>query len=185
MPSTALATNDYFDDYRDHSWDIASGHLPADVACGWGAATTYGPFGIPGTAGALGYKTARLVIPNRSVPQWFAQALEKTNDLLRLPLNWDSYGAKRVDTQSALTSLQILAAAVLDVDAVPVQIVPTPQGGVQLEWHGAHGDLELCIELPMISIFYENTNDPAKDRQQFVNFSAAVEAIRTLIKDLN
>lgn len=176
MRNTALATNEYSDDYRNRSWDVSSGHLvgtPADAAYG------YGWQGTPITGGTFVYRT-----PNPEVPQLLQQALDKANELLRLQPNWDSYGAKRVDIQSALTSLQILAAAALDEAEAP-QVVPTPQGGVQFEWHGAHRHLELCVELPLITLFYEDANDPAKNQHRVVNVPEAVQAIHTLTKDLD
>lgn len=187
MPNYALATDDYSDEYTSKSWNTSSAHLvqnALDLTYVW-ESVTYAAKGSHWTATTFAPQMAKVSMFSFKVPEWLQQALEKINDLLRLPPNWDSYGAKPINIQSALASLKILASAGLDDDALAPQLVPTPRGGVQLEWHGAHSDLELCVELPMITVFYENTRDPTKNIHHIVSEPAAIEEVRALAKDFN
>lgn len=187
MRNSALATNDYSDEHKNKSWETSSGHLVQtmpDLTYGWGPVSYVSP-SSSWAPRLFTHQTAKVVMPTLKVPQWLNDVLERTNNLLRLQPNWDSYGAKPIDIQSAVTSLQILASAALAENAGAPQIVPTPQGGVQLEWHGANSDLELCVELPLISVFYENTDDPTKNDHRVVNVPEAIEAVKSLTKDFD
>jgi hypothetical protein len=68
-----------------------------------------------------------------------AKALE---DLLRLPAGWDSYGSRRVSTDAALAAFVLLHGSVSDNTPLP-EFVPTPEGGVQLEWHTDEVEIEV------------------------------------------
>jgi hypothetical protein len=61
--------------------------------------------------------------------------------LLTLDADWDSYGAYRIDRGAAER-----VDALLQIMANPPLVVPTPGGGVCLEWH--LGPNELSIEIP-------------------------------------
>ena len=80
-------------------------------------------------------------------PQWVVPALEKLAHLLDLPEGWDSYGARAVDPRCALAAIRVLAGVMCPGTPAP-SIVPTPAGGVQLEWHINGVDLEIEIETP-------------------------------------
>ncbi|HEV7671546.1 MAG TPA: hypothetical protein VGS22_23755 [Thermoanaerobaculia bacterium] len=69
-------------------------------------------------------------------------AAQRVVRLLNMPPDWDSYGSKSIDRQKAMTALNIVAVA-LEVGAPMPAIVPTIDGGVQLEWHRRGVDLEI------------------------------------------
>lgn len=62
-------------------------------------------------------------------------ALEKLESLRLLKSNWDSYGAASISPEAIATASQFLQP----------DIVPTSQGGIQLEWHNFGIDLEIEI----------------------------------------
>lgn len=85
--------------------------------------------------------------------------------------NWDHYHAPTIDratTDSAIYS--ILSLASVRPEVPPPQIVPTPLGGVQLEWHqrGIHLEVEFDPD-GMVSVFFKHgktrrEGSPTKER---------------------
>lgn len=73
-----------------------------------------------------------------------SQALARINQLASLDEGWDSYGARAVQPDSAIHAVRLLA-AVISAGAPLPEIVPTTEGGIQLEWHRSGADLELEI----------------------------------------
>ncbi len=88
--------------------------------------------------------------------RWLAPTVKRLNELLALPENWDSYGAARVDPRAIDHALRLLGIT-MHPETPPPAVVPTPHGGVQLEWHQKTVDLE--IEVPPVGalhVAYEN-----------------------------
>jgi hypothetical protein len=75
---------------------------------------------------------------------WLRPTLERFGELLRLPENWNSYGARPVDVGAVVCALQILGET-MQADTPAPSIVPTPRGGVQCEWHIYGIDLEVDV----------------------------------------
>jgi hypothetical protein len=74
-------------------------------------------------------------------------------DLLTLPHNWDSYGARTIDpyvVQAAMDSMNRL----LGPESPAPRVVPLSNGGLQLEWHRKGIDLEITFEQGEPPIFY-------------------------------
>lgn len=65
-------------------------------------------------------------------------------DFCKLQNNWDSYGARAIDPLIAITSLTFLL-TVIPSTTPPPSIVPTPEGGIQFEWHRNGVDLEINV----------------------------------------
>ena len=77
-------------------------------------------------------------------------------ELLDLPENWDSYGARSINREIALSALQLLSETMPDDTPTPA-VVPTNRGGVQLEWHTRGIDLEIEIQsIGRIYVSYED-----------------------------
>jgi hypothetical protein len=95
--------------------------------------------------------------PLGAVPAWLQSTVRRLEYLLRLPDDWDSHDAVHVDPRAAGQVVRLLAAT-MRPDTPPPTIVPTPRGGVQLEWH--YSDVDLEIEVPpagALHVAYENT----------------------------
>jgi hypothetical protein len=81
------------------------------------------------------------------LPGWLVQTDEALQELLRLPPNWNSYGARPVSPDNVRAAKDLLRAIVQPETPRP-SVVPTVGGGVQLEWHTGGIDLEIEIQAP-------------------------------------
>jgi len=79
---------------------------------------------------------------------WLPDALARLTHLTELGANWDSYGGDPV-TADALAQTRALINMLSAWHAVapnlPPQVVPVPDGGVQIEWHENGYDLDVEI----------------------------------------
>jgi hypothetical protein len=80
----------------------------------------------------------------RRLPGWLPTAFVKLGSLLRLAPDWDSYGALAISGGTIRKTLDFLMHAIPEHVSQPA-IVPTPAGGIQLEWH--EGGIDIEIEL--------------------------------------
>ncbi|HEX7048917.1 MAG TPA: hypothetical protein VF188_01795 [Longimicrobiales bacterium] len=80
-------------------------------------------------------------------PDWLDDAVLRLARLLELEPDWDSYGARAVSIAAADTALVLLLGLAGPETPAP-HIVPTPAGGVQIEWHTPRLDLEVEIRSP-------------------------------------
>lgn len=77
-------------------------------------------------------------------------------ELLNLPENWDSYGARRIRPSAVVFALQLLSDT-MGPDTPTPSVAPTPHGGVQLEWHTRGIDLEIEVRSPgRVQVSYED-----------------------------
>ncbi len=77
-------------------------------------------------------------------PTWLYPTLDRLQHLSRLSDNWDSYGGRPLTDEAVFTSLSVIARLLSD-ESVPPAIVPTSEGGVQLEWHREGDELEIRV----------------------------------------
>jgi len=99
------------------------------------------------------------------LPQTMHHAILKIVDAMKLPDNWDGYGAKSVDSLAAGAALNVLL-NVLPRDIPTPSIVPTPKGGIQLEWHCNSVDLEIeAMPDEHLSVWFSDllTGDDAEE----------------------
>lgn len=76
-------------------------------------------------------------------PSWLGRVAQRIGELLRLGSSWDSYGALPISPAEAATALEILLRTA-DSRTPEPQIVPTSEGGLQLEWHERGIDIEVA-----------------------------------------
>lgn len=74
-------------------------------------------------------------------PKWLPGALGRLVSLLQLPPGWDTYGSLPISPTALVSILSALAYA-LPPDVPEPSIVPTSDGGIQVEWHVAGIDIE-------------------------------------------
>ena len=67
-------------------------------------------------------------------------ATDRLTKIAKLPANWDSYGALPIDPRAIESARKLITAL-----SHPPQIVPTTEGGIQLEWHRDGIDFDLVI----------------------------------------
>lgn len=77
-------------------------------------------------------------------PTWLYPALDRLQHLSRLGRNWDSYGGRALTDEAVFTALSVIGRLLSD-ESVPPAIVPTSDGGVQLEWHRDGDELEIRV----------------------------------------
>jgi hypothetical protein len=80
-------------------------------------------------------------------PAWLGPTVQALIEILDLPENWDSYGARPINQETVLFALQLLDET-MQAETPPPRVVPTTRGGVQLEWHTRGVDLEIEIQAP-------------------------------------
>lgn len=76
------------------------------------------------------------------VPTWLLPALRQMVTALDLPPNWNSHGAKGVEPGAVYSALKILLHTAR-ADTPAPRVVPTPHGGIHLEWNTRDIDLEV------------------------------------------
>lgn len=77
---------------------------------------------------------------------WFRTAVTRLEYLAKLDPDWDSYGAKPIQTDKAISTVAFLAdVAATTPNIASPSIVPLPDGGVQVEWHCGGIDLEVAF----------------------------------------
>ena len=74
---------------------------------------------------------------------WFRPTLDRMLEFLSLEENWNGYGERAIHTSAVKRAVDVLNTVCPDGPAPSV--VPTSQGGVQLEW--AAGGFEIEIEI--------------------------------------
>jgi hypothetical protein len=75
-------------------------------------------------------------------PDWLYNTLQGMQHLVGLPPNWDSYGSARIQDNAIVAAMQLLA-LILGPNGVNPMVVPTSEGGLQLEWHQDNLDVEI------------------------------------------
>lgn len=83
--------------------------------------------------------------PRREVPLWVRPTIEALISKLELSSNWNNYGAPEILRERVFDAIDVLSQTMSDDTEAP-WVVPTADGGIQLEWH--RGDAEIEVEIP-------------------------------------
>ena len=78
---------------------------------------------------------------------WSTKVVSRLNELCALPVGWNGYTAPPVLFSNASFALVMLQ-TVCPFDVPEPQIVPGPNGDLQIEWHEEYGDVELHVRAP-------------------------------------
>jgi hypothetical protein len=113
---------------------------------------------------------------------WFMLIASKLVELLKLPPNWDSYGARPIDPIHVRAALQVLLRIMGDETPMPF-VVPTNRGGIQMEWH-VHGlDLEIeTVSAQRIRVSFE---DEMSSEEWEADLGTAVERLTAYLLRLS
>jgi hypothetical protein len=90
----------------------------------------------------LGLASTTADAPRR--PAWLHPLITRLEQVLSLQADWDTYGAMAVRPHEASRVLDFLR-RVLGRDTPAPSLVPTGDGGIQLEWHRAGLDIEVLF----------------------------------------
>ena len=90
------------------------------------------------------------------LPVWTRNIEDRLVSFLSLEKGWDAYDAPPPDFDAVVAAFDLLM--MISEDSTPApQVVPTPNGGVQLEWHERGIDLEIEVRSEFqFDVFYEN-----------------------------
>ena len=126
--------------YNKASIDIWSGLIP-----------------IYSFAVSIGTRTLRWKSSDPDVGEWRVQAEQELNRVANLPVNWDSYGAKKVDQRTLEGATEVLV-HLMEGQSVLPQISASVDGGVEFEWHASGIGLEIEVRDPSIvhAYFYDD-----------------------------
>ena len=70
-------------------------------------------------------------------------ALDRLSEIAKLPEDWDSYGAKAIDPECVERAEDFINKEILPSHGIAPFVVPSPSGGVQLEWERGEHSLEI------------------------------------------
>lgn len=107
--------------------------------------------------------------------EWEEKTRRKLGQLLRLAPNWDGYGARSPDPAVLERALRALL-EVVPTSAPAPYLVPSPTGGLQIEWHERAGDVEIEFKADGTASFFMETDD------QVIEESGPVEEIEELAR---
>lgn len=110
---------------------------------------------------------------NGREPAWFGPTQRSIQDLLLLPENWNSYGARPIDPDLAASAIKLLV-KVAPTEAPPPIVVPTTRGGILFEWHMR--DIDLEVETLAIESFHVFYADEREDREWEGDLTTATAA---------
>ena len=109
----------------------------------------------------IGGESIELTYCGPSLPAWAKPVLKSLPERWGAGPAWDSHRAVPTRLHLVVSLLNALSTVMLDELPTP-QITALSDGGVQAEWHGVGGDLEIVIaagEVPSYYFFNRTTND--------------------------
>ncbi|WP_294534623.1 hypothetical protein [uncultured Rhodoblastus sp.] len=92
--------------------------------------------------------------------------MSRLGELCKLEDGWDGYCAPAVSFFNATFALNMLGSA-CPMDAPAPQIVPGPDGDLQIEWHTAAMDIELHVIGPYDVHAWRLSATAAEDGEEF------------------
>jgi hypothetical protein len=112
---------------------------------------------------------------------WTQTVQRRLLRLLKLPVGWDGYRAKKVSPTVAAFAWNVLESVMRPGTPAP-SVVPVAGGGIQLEWHEGGVDIELFISKPMKAELYVAFEDdrPPVERDLGADFSELSKALEAL-----
>lgn len=78
---------------------------------------------------------------------WIQEAIRAVLNFESLPANWNSYGARPIQRSLIFSAILVLRQLAQPKTPKPA-LIPTTEGGVQIEWHQGGIDLEIKIISP-------------------------------------
>lgn len=111
-----------------------------------------------------------------ALPAWVEPTASQIADLLALPPNWDSYGARPIRADRAQALWEVLVQVMAPQSPAPA-LVPVVDGSLQAEWHTRGVDLEIEATGPSSVRVYCRRDGVEWEDEISVDLSDLVEAI--------
>lgn len=118
---------------------------------------------------ALNHVSAKRVV-SATLHGWNDEVLERVDELVKLPKNWNGYGAEGVSFQTANFAMSMLASACPQSAPKP-QIVPGINSDLQVEWHSLEYDIELHVRAPFDVVATRISGDEVEEVELRNEFS--------------
>jgi hypothetical protein len=117
----------------------------------------------------------------KAMPPWMQETDEAWGRLLELHEGWNSYRAHAISRDAIIKASEILNAVMLMNTPAP-SVLPTPPGGVQLEWHERGIDLEVEVtpRLQVLMVFEDEETETSDER----DVTAALHVLRDHLAEL-
>ena len=93
-----------------------------------------------------GFAAERIFLPQIE-PAWKAAAFKRLDGIKALPENWDGYGSPAI-AADLISKMASLVKAIPDGDlprGVPALVISPASDGIQIEWNGGHGGVEVIL----------------------------------------
>lgn len=133
------------------------------------------------TVGFVDQPSPSAVMGAAEEPVWREAAVLGLARVLGLPEGWDSCGAPRIQQKAVNSAFTLLDSAASDA-VPPPAVVPTSDGGVQLEWHAWGTDVELVVpphEAP--ELFFRDHHSGTEWEQELgANLAPLREALKVV-----
>jgi hypothetical protein len=115
--------------------------------------------------------------------KWQIPVVQKLVEFANFPTGWDSYNAPPMKWDAGMFALNVLSRVMLSRTPLP-DVVPTPTGGVQVEWHTGGIDLEFHVAGPYDCELWFEDQRTGKTVSEVVtdDLSDLQDALRTLTK---
>jgi hypothetical protein len=81
------------------------------------------------------------------LPRWVCSVFPAMYEFLSLPKGWDTYNGQPLNLDTGMFALKILYDVMSPRTPVPM-VAPTPDGGIQFEWHTRDIDLDFFVAAP-------------------------------------
>lgn len=128
-------------------------------------------------------RTLIIRLEGAEVPSWLCSVIESIEHLINLDVGWDSYGAQPIDLVVVERVIKFLDSFLDDELTVP-DLVPTSEGGIQLEWDHDEKVLELDFRPNgNYVVFLQDTSKPEPrelERQYHDSYNFYLNAGRLL-----
>lgn len=130
----------------------------------------------------LGPDDSLVVEPHGPVPEWVGRAAAMLDELLALPENWNGYGAAAIEPRVVPVVLNFLAEVFVEGHAPLPDLVPTADGGVQVEWHVGGFDLEVEVspKSGLRAYFYDEASEEEWEGSALTNLDLLGRAVTRL-----
>jgi hypothetical protein len=116
---------------------------------------------------------------------WLAPLLERLAMLLRLPPNWNSYGARPIHPAAVRNVIRLLTEVMDDATPAP-NVVPTAAGHVGLAWNLRENSLEIEVSpRDLVQVAWESfaTGDEWDGDMDLSDLSRLQEFVRQLSRE--
>lgn len=119
------------------------------------------------------YRLNQYIIPRSKIS--LTSIFERLKELAQLEADWDSYSAKAISSVALVRAFEVIE-SVKDrfktkvKEPLPQFIAPLADGGLQLEWNGQQGEIEIEIypdrDLGYVFIEGQGTNRKFQEKHQ-------------------